>query len=1291
MKRPRFLTALLALVIAGTAAVDSFCIYDVYGREVKGAAAAAAENKSDDDKKNDELEAEREAQQGQLLQLALDGNVSYSPTQLDTEEGGAVLDSRQALEFLQKIGDRFGIENAENEYEVAAESETGSSHYYFLQQKFKDIPVFGSTITMETDKEGNVRDVEGSHVKIDPDTETEAAILVDEARKIADDYIQSEFGLSPNEYNLSSGGKVYNPRIKEHKVLLCYSYYVEKPDSNMIMTMVMVNAQTGEVSGSKPMVNSEAIVLDGTAFPNKMPNGQLGDPVILSVDRRSDSSYELKSDEALVDVYVVDRNNYQQKWADIKDLPVYSYDPQKTGSKVDDAVVPDPSAVDALANLESVHKFFSESFNRNGIMNDGTTRLPVYVGFMSYEGSDWQTNAAIFDGKMMVVGMGTENEDGTVKDAAMSAYLDVMAHEYTHAVISHDSVIDRRVYDKAEGESYEKSVQSAFHEGYADIFGEFAEDYANNGTFDNDCDWKSVSRDYSSPAVSQYADYKEFETDGHDGGFLISSPVYKAAQAGVPTAKLSSLYYGSIPMLTAQMTFKDHRHMLERRAAVANAEYYANGQSDDRNFLSDKELEALIDAYDEVGIPSSFGFRLDQGGKLVVLSKDNTPCDDYHIKVTRLYDRTDSPLIDEDVKKDSFVFPSDLANGIYKVTVTDGEDESISYSYEFVINDQKDTNKADAYQGEIKLFTQFGAKSREVVLVLDVSGSMDGDPITQTKLSAQKFVNTVLDAAPATRISIVTYSSSAQTIISSSNKKGELVSTINGLRADGGTNIYDGLSKANDILEGSKSPKKLVVLMSDGYPNEGKYENGSYAQPCIDYAQNIKDKDVTIYSLGFFHEMSASEKAECQALMSAIATPGYYFEVSSAEDAQFIMGGDNELDNVFDDLAGHVSGEKYIYIRIACPVDVLVKHGGEVLDSSEKGLNTRTDFGTLTFDSETEDEKQEDDKDSGGDEDEGEGKDGGSKKSSSSDDEVKILRLKDGVDYEICITGTGKGKMDYSISYPNDEGEYEDVRKFKNVPITKDTLISTNTAKAEETELSVDTDGDGIFDMIYKAKEDSKAVVQNSRFKLIAIITISAILLVLIVAEIVLIVKRYKYNQVCHQCGAKLANAKKFCNQCGAKAVKKRLFLPESDRPKQKKGVIITKLVLIAIFAGSAAAVIYLYRSPATTVYKQLAGGKPSSAQKVYESAKLEDSLIQEKYLTHAVNRYIDKASAAREDGKYTDEEFEALLEGAIALDVDDITDKAEEYLEDTSAGDKESSPDSSSSEAEGSSADSEE
>ena len=1252
MKRPRILTTLLALVIAGTAAVDSFCIYDVYGQSAKGAVAAAAENKSEDDKEKEQVRKEREAQEGVLLQIAQEGNVSYTPSQIDTDDDFKVLDSTQALEFLQQIGDRFGIDDAAGEYTVTSEATTNDSHLYFLQQKFKDIPVFGSTITMEADNDGTVRSVEGSHVDVDPDMDTDPDILVDEARKIADTYAQTKLGYVAGEYDLTSGGVVLNPKKRED-VILCYCYYVTAPGSSVVKAVIMVDAETGSISGTKPMINSEMITLDSKGLPNIMPIGQDGKQVKVRVYKNSDTEYLLRDDDAKIEVHACDRNKGEYTETELKELPVVAYDPNKSGWKDIDDKVPDPNAVDALANLEKVTDMYSAKFSRKGLENkDDSMVLPVYVGVQRYGGTDWTGNAAVYGGEYMVVGPYTEKEDGTVKDASCASYLDVMGHEYTHAVLSHDSTIEQRTYDEESGESYAKSVQSAIHEGYADIFGEFCDDYADDGTLNGTCNWSSFARNMASPTITEYSQYTEFTTDGHDGAALISYPVYKAATAqknSISTDKLASLFYYSMPHITSSMSFKELRHMLEKRAAIS-----VNSGSTTLS-LTEGELETLIDSFDEVGIPSSFINRLNQGGSVIVYDKDDNICDNYHIKVVRLYDKTSTPLIDEDVTKNEFKLPAELPNGIYRFILTDTEDAGLEYSYDVIVNDQNDTNKSEKYNDTIKFYTKFGSKEREVVMVLDVSGSMSGEPMTQTRLSAQKFVNTVLGEAPATKISIVTYSSSANTVIESSNKKSQLVSLISGLYDGGGTNIYDGLQKANDILERSKAPKKQIVLMSDGYPNEGKSENGSYAQPCIDYAEELKSKDILIYSLGFFHSLSGSEKDECSALMSAIATPGYYFEVGSAADVQF----------VFSDLADQVSGGNYIYIRIACPVDVIVKYKDQILSSVKKSFNTRTDFGTLTFDSEKGDEKDDDDDDDSSKSKKKDDDDDEESGSTSSDDEVKILRLKDGVDYEICINGTGKGKMDYSISYPNEDGDYKDVRKFKGVPITKDTVISTNTDKTKDTELSVDSDGDGVFDMVYTAKQDSKGVLKNKNLKTIIIIALSALLLLLVVIEIILIVKRYKSNKVCHNCGAKLANAKKFCNQCGTKAVHTRLIFPSDGRPKQSKGVIIAKLVVIAIFAGSAAAVLYLYRSPATTVYKQLCDGKPESAQQAYEKGKVEDSTIQQKYLTHALNRYLDKASTAHDNGDYTDEEFEQLLNGAIALDVDDITDKAEEYLGD--------------------------
>ena len=76
-------------------------------------------------------------------------------------------------------------------------------------------------------------------------------------------------------------------------------------------------------------------------------------------------------------------------------------------------------------------------------------------------------------------------------------------------------------------------------------------------------------------------------------------------------------------------------------------------------------------------------------------------------------------------------------------------------------------------------------------------------------------------------------------------------------------------------------------------------------------------------------------KRQAQALMEGIASSGCHDEVADANDLVFFFG----------DIADQLNGQKYIYVRIACPVDVTVSHDGEMLNSSEENLCVRTDFG----------------------------------------------------------------------------------------------------------------------------------------------------------------------------------------------------------------------------------------------------------------------------------------------------------------------------------------------------------
>lgn len=354
-----------------------------------------------------------------------------------------------------------------------------------------------------------------------------------------------------------------------------------------------------------------------------------------------------------------------------------------------------------------------------------------------------------------------------------------------------------------------------------------------------------------------------------------------------------------------------------------------------------------------------------------------------------------------------------------------------------------------------------GSSERDIVLVLDVSGSMNGTPLDETKEASQKFINTVLrqDAS----IGIVAYDNQANMVSNFNMNESYLTNVVSELNAGGGTNIEAGLSTANDMLKSSKAKKKIIVLMSDGEPNDGKI-----GDELIEYANSIKDEGIYIYTLGFFESLGGG-KSSAQLLMEGIASEGYHYEVDDADKLVFF----------FEDIADQLNGQQYIYIRIACPTDVIVEYDGEILCSADDDFNGRTSFGTLTL------EDIED-----------------------SDEKIKTLRLKDGVDYDVKIEGTGRGKMDYTIGYMDESGEYNDFRKFRNIPITKKTVIDTTTKLSNKTVLNVDEDGDGKYDSKYSA--EANGIGELVDYTYVYYIIIGSVAAIVMLTVTVIIIKKIK-------------------------------------------------------------------------------------------------------------------------------------------------------------------------------------
>ncbi|MCR5283367.1 MAG: VWA domain-containing protein [Lachnospiraceae bacterium] len=209
-------------------------------------------------------------------------------------------------------------------------------------------------------------------------------------------------------------------------------------------------------------------------------------------------------------------------------------------------------------------------------------------------------------------------------------------------------------------------------------------------------------------------------------------------------------------------------------------------------------------------------------------------------------------------------------------------------------------NFIDPYAGErIQYEGKSSDESHEIVLVLDVSGSMDGKRIAELKEACLNFVSDILSEDPDAGISIVTFASGVNVYDFSgryfTNDLIALKNTISGIRSGGGTAMNAGLVKADELLfKYGSADKKFIIQMADGEPNTGesyngpdkKFPNGYESQVYNTYTAITGTAEYYIMSLGFFHSMSDSEKKQPREFMQSVQNSGY-IEVGSGDELRF--------------------------------------------------------------------------------------------------------------------------------------------------------------------------------------------------------------------------------------------------------------------------------------------------------------------------------------------------------------------------------------------------------------------
>lgn len=145
--------------------------------------------------------------------------------------------------------------------------------------------------------------------------------------------------------------------------------------------------------------------------------------------------------------------------------------------------------------------------------------------------------------------------------------------------------------------------------------------------------------------------------------------------------------------------------------------------------------------------------------------------------------------------------------------------------------------------GELQQITHFSAERSPVSLgiVLDTSGSMEGEKMDAARAALNRFLYDLLDQQD--EIFLYTFDDDPRLVQGWTSDRQLLGRAINRLRASGATAMYDAVAEALPLAASGRHQKKAIVIVSDG-------NDTSSRTPLVDLKQLVREGEVLIYAIG---------------------------------------------------------------------------------------------------------------------------------------------------------------------------------------------------------------------------------------------------------------------------------------------------------------------------------------------------------------------------------------------------------------------------------------------------------
>ncbi len=538
-----------------------------------------------------------------------------------------IVDQETALEAVEDVAEMIGIKNVKDELTIHSECTAFDNTFYRFEQEYQGIPVYGRTVIIEADKNGQSLGLSSNYYDV-TGVNTNVTYREEDVKEVLTSIYGEDAGW------LNEGLVIYS--LNREKPELSWRFLVN-PDADM--EYCFVSAQNGEMIAREPLVYYETVRGSGKDIDGKEQEFNTlkeGSTYYLRDEERNISVFNANGErleECIVyedyngNVYYHDQKNKRFINKDGEEVKIVLDEPRNRNivydmqgnilsdglqhvglylrtkglnpfANIEEAtnsstIWKDKKAVTVISRVSDIHDFYKEVLSRNGFNNKNGEVKVVY------------NNNVFLDNDNASSKYGSVTPFTLIEFRTNNAVLsvDVIAHEYTHSV---ETSISNMTY---EGES------GALKEAYSDIFGEIIQDWCDNRKLDNSCDWIHGKRILSNPEKNKYPCFykgkywcnttdvsKKNDWGGvHKNSTVISYAAY-LMNCGIDdsnqyeklgTDKLAELFYSALlSKLQKDCDFQQFRTIVYHTALKM--------QKQDR--LTEKQVACVDKAFDMVGL-----------------------------------------------------------------------------------------------------------------------------------------------------------------------------------------------------------------------------------------------------------------------------------------------------------------------------------------------------------------------------------------------------------------------------------------------------------------------------------------------------------------------------------------------------------------------------------------------------------------------------------------------------------------------------------------------------------------